>query len=373
MSGINPECHALDLHREAIVIDCHSDILIPVMEGKLRLGERFAVPDPAGWTPPPGMEAGLGFGFSPHATYFGPMGQYDLPRWIEGGVTAPVCAIYIEDRDLDRSLQKGLEMAWCLHHEIEANDRLELVTTAADIRRCKREGKVGAILSFEGFEALGVELRFLDLYYKLGLRMASLTHCRRNVFADGCAFDDTKGGGLTGLGRQAIRRMNELGIVVDLVHINEVGFWDVLELSRAPVVCSHSTGTMFAHPDPAPGRPAELPGRPGLVLPRDRERLEAIAANGGVLGIIFFDRETVDDVVADIETALEAMGPDHVGLGSDFYGIDLSPRGLEDIGKVPTLTRRLVERGHSDEVILKILGGNFLRVFEQVWHNDAAA
>jgi membrane dipeptidase len=361
--------HALDLHRQAIVIDCHSDILIPIMEGKMRLGERVEVPDPATWRPPQGMAGGIGdaFGFSAHTNYFGPMGQYDLPRLVEGGLTAEAFAVYIEDRDLDRPLQKGLEMVWWLYHELEANPGLELVTKAADIRRLKQEGRMGAILSFEGFDALGPDLRLLDLYYKLGLRIGSLTHCRRNYYGDGCAFGSVVGGGLTALGKDAIRRMNDLGIVVDLVHINDVGFFEILELSRTPVVCSHSTGTMFVTPGQESIGPLGIPGRPCLSLPRDRARLEAIAANGGVIGIISFYKETLDDVIADIETALEVMGPDHVGLGSDYYGHDLAPRGLEDISKVPAITERLVERGHSDEVILKVLGGNFMRVFEQVW------
>ena len=119
----------------------------------------------------------------------------------------------------------------------------------------------------EGFEPLGPELPFLDLYHKLGLRIASLTHTRRNLYADGAPLGSVsgarRGGGLTALGRHAVRPMNELGIV---------------------------------------------------SLPRDRECLEAIAPNGGVLGMIFFQKETLDDVIADMETALEAMGPDHVGL-----------------------------------------------------------
>jgi len=368
----NPAAHAVELHRWAIVIDCHSDILIPVTAGKMRLGQRVEVPDPRAWCPSAGTGGGFeNFGFSAHTAHFGPMGQYDLPRLVEGGVTALACAIYLEDHDLDRAVEKGLQMAWALHHEVESNANFELATTAADIRRCKREAKVAAILSFEGFEPLGADLHLLDLYYKLGLRIASLTHTRRNVYADGAPLSPVsgpgRGGGLTALGKQAVWRMNELGIVVDLVHINDVGFWEILESSTAPVICSHSTGTMFVTPGQEEVSPLGIPGRPGLSLPRDRERLQALARNGGVLGIIFFYKEALDDVVADIEVALEVMGPDHVGLGSDYYGLELSPAGLEDISKVPALTRRLVERGHSDDVILKILGGNFLRVFEQVW------
>jgi membrane dipeptidase len=95
--------------------------------------------------------------------------------------------------------------------------------------------------------------------------------------------------------------------------------------------------------------------------------MEAIADRGGVLGLIWILHADLDDVVRDIETALEVMGPDHIGLGSDLYGLELAPEGLEDISKVPVLTRKLVERGHSDDTILKFLGGNYLRVFEQVW------
>jgi membrane dipeptidase len=368
MRDSNVDSRAMELHRQAIVIDGHSDILIPVADGKMRLADRVDVPDPAAWEIPLGLTGGAGseFGLSQHTCYFGPMGQYDIPRLLEGGVTIQVCAVYVEDSQLDWSVKRGLQMVWHLHNETAQNKDFELVTTVTGIRRVKAEGKCGVILSFEGCEALGSDLHLLDLYYQLGLRIASLTHCRRNVYADGPQVGVTTGG-LTSLGKQAIRRMNELGIVVDLVHINEVGFWEILDLTTAPVVLSHSSGTMFAAAGQESVAPLGLPGRPGLVLPRDRIRLEAIAANGGVLGVISFYKQTLDDVIADIELALEVMGPDHVGLGSDLYGLDMAPVGLEDISKVPAITRRLVQRGHSDEVILKVLGGNYLRVFEQAW------
>lgn len=363
------ETRLRDVMRQAIVIDGHSDILIPVTDGKMRLGERVNVPDPATWTPPLGQSGGAGspFGFPQHALYFGPMGQFDIPRFIEGGVTVQVCAIYLDDEQLDAGLKRGLEMAWHLHHAVEENPDFELVTRAADIRRLKQEGKCGAILSFEGFEALGADLRMLDLYYRLGLRIGSLTHVRRTLYADGC-YAAEKAGGLTKLGRQAIQRMNALGIVVDLVHIHEVGFWEVLDLTTAPVILSHSTSTQFPSSDPGDvGVLGKAVPRPRLELPRDRAMLEALAKNGGVLGLIWFYHRDIDGVVGDIETALEVMGPEHIGLGSDLYGLELAPKGLEDISKVPALVRRLIERGHPDEMLLKFLGGNYLRVFEQVW------
>lgn len=358
--------HAAELHRQAIVIDGHSDILGPISEGKMRLCDRVEVPDPAAWQPQPGVRGEGAFRLSAYNVFFGPMGQFDIPRFREGGITAQVCAIFLPDRDLDFALKRGLEMVWCLHREAEEAADFEVVTTAADIHRLKREGKCGGILALEGCDALGTDVRLLDLYYKLGLRMASLTHCRRNAYADGVQ-PGIRTGGLSALGKLAIGRMNELGIVVDLVHIGEAGYWETLELTKAPVVLSHSTGTMFSLPaGVAYGEPGT---RPGLARHRDRERLQALARNGGVLGIILVEKTDIDDLVDDIETAMEIMGPDHVGLGSDYYGLDRAPRGLEDVSKWPMLTQRLVERGHSDEVILKVLGGNYVRVFQQVWRD----
>jgi membrane dipeptidase len=352
--------HARELHRNAIIIDGHCDILMPIADGKMRLGERVALPDPATWRPPQGMvtepESAM-YGFSPHTAYFGTMGLYDIPRLLEGGVTAIGFGIYIENKDLNRSLQRGLDMVYWLKREAAENPRFEQVTSVEDIRRLKREGKTGGILALEGFEALGTELRYLDLYYDMGLRIASLTHSRRNIFADGHQAD-TRTGGLTALGRQAVRRMNELGIVVDLGHLNQTGQWEVLELSTAPVIMSHC-GVRRLFPLDATGRSPEVA--------RGRERLDALAKNGGVLGVIFYSAADVGDVVADIEYVFDTIGPDHVGLGSDLYGIEKSPKGLEDISRLPALTEALVRRGHADETIVKVLGGNYLRVFEKVW------
>jgi membrane dipeptidase len=290
------------------------------------------------------------------------MGQYDIPRFLEGGLTAQVCAIYLRDNDLERALQRGLEMTWWLHKEAEDNSLFEVVTTVEDLRRVKAEGKCGGILSFEGFEPLGFELRYLDLWYKLGLRMASLTHSRRNFFGDGTQRG-VQTGGLTDAGKQAVKRMNQLGIVVDLGHLNQVGIWEVIELSTQPVVFSHTAPRRYFAADGGGKISREL----GVDLSRGRERLEAIARTGGVVGVIFYGQPTLDDVVADIEYLLDIIGPDHAGLGSDYYGMERTPLGIEDMSKLPALTRRLVERGHSDETILKILGENYLRVFEHVW------
>ncbi|RLE25342.1 MAG: hypothetical protein DRJ65_08005, partial [Acidobacteria bacterium] len=235
MSISTTEAHAAELHRQAIVIDGHSDILVPVTDNKMKLADRVEVPDPATWKPPMGMFSSTEeqFNFPAHAGYFGPMAQYDVPRFLEGGVTAQVCTIYIEDEYLDGSLKRGLQMALQLHRASEHDDRFDVITSIEDIHRVKRAGACGGILSLEGCEALGSEVDFLDIYHKLGLRMASLTHCRRNVFADGPQGNDIQTGGLTQRGKLAIKRMNQLGVVVDLVHINDVGMWEILELTTS--------------------------------------------------------------------------------------------------------------------------------------------
>ena len=359
---------AEELHRRALVVDGHSDILIPVTERKMTLGERVTIPG-LDWLPPPGLDRSplVKFGMGPHTAWFGCMGQYDLSRWREGGITAQLCAIYIDDLWLRDPFQRGMEMVWNLHDQVAQHDGLVLATTVRDIRQAKQDGKVALVLTFEGCDALGGDPRFLDLYHRAGLRAVSLTHTRRNVYADGCWAAERQGG-LTPLGRQVIERLNRLRIVIDLVHIGDVGFWEILELTDRPVILSHSTSTMF--PDTAP-EAQDLAGgrlpRPRLELPRDRKRLDAIAKNGGVLGLIHFAHRNLDAVVRDIETALDVMGPDHIGMGSDYYGLEFAPEGLEDIATVPRLTDALVARGHSDEVILKFLGANYLRVFERVW------
>ena len=356
----------MSLHDRAIVIDGHSDILVSIADGLTRLNQQLSLPDYHAWKPAgqaaeqPAQNTPGQFAMSAHTEYFGSAGLYSLPQLRQGGATVQVMAVYLDDKHLDRALQRGLEMTWWLHKEVEDNPDFELVTQVDRIFRLKKEGKVGGVLSFEGFEPLGPDLRFLDLYYKLGLRMASLTHNRRNLFADGPQYG-VKTGGLTNLGKQAIRRMNELGIVVDLVHISEAGFWEILELSQSPVVVSHTSAFAFCR------NRDEYPPHPGFDLRYDRPKLEAIARNKGVLGVIFFDQVSLDAVVANIETLLDVVGPDAIGLGSDFFGLEFCPPELEDISRLPRLTERLLQRGHTEETILKILGGNFVRVFEQVW------
>jgi membrane dipeptidase len=357
------EARASDLHARAVVIDCHSDLLMPIADGYTRFAEDPPVPDPAGWQPPfalpPGSAKAAEWPFGGAASC---IGQYSLPKLRAGGLTAQVCAIFVEDERLDHALKRSLEMVYWFHREMEENSaQVEMATTAADIRRLKKEGKCAAVLALEGFEPLSLDLRLLDVFYRLGVRMGGMAHNRRNAWCDGTLYN-TSDAGLTPLGKQAVRRMNELRMVVDVGHLTAKGFWETLEASTAPVVLSHRSPRKFF-----PLKVEESPFYPVYDLSRGKERLEALAKNGGVFGVFFLAARDPDDVVADIDYVADLVGPDHVGLGSDLYGRAKAPKGLEDMSKVPAITRSLVRRGHSDENILKFLGENFMRVFREVW------
>lgn len=364
MSDATENDRAAALHRDAIIIDGHSDVLMAVADGKMRLGKRVELPPHEGWQPPLGWsesEETKLYDFSPHTAYFQTMGHYDLPRFAEGGLTAQAFAIFIDGAHLDRPLHRTLEMVYWLRREAEENPGFELITRVDDFSRVKQSGHCGGFLTFEGFEPLESDLKLLDVFYDLGLRMASMTHSRRNVFADGTQMG-VKGGGLTKPGQDAVRRMNELGIVIDLAHLNPAGGWEVLERSEAPVVLSHTSPRKYFTENPR-----ESPLYPDIVDERSREMLDAIAENGGMVGIIAYNQPDLEAFVDDIDFVIRAVGPDHVGLGTDFFGIERAPAGFTTMADLPNLTAALVARGYGDDVVRKVLGENYLRVFRQVW------
>lgn len=358
--SIDQTQHASELHKSAIVIDGHSDILMSVADGLMRLGERYDLPDPRAWRAPAGLPESEGakfYGFTKHTAFFKTMGQYDVPRFREGGLTAQAMAIYIEEENVNRALNRALEMIYWLDREFTEIPDFVPVLTADDIRKAKTDGQVGGFLTFEGFEPLGVDLRLLDIFYKLGLRMATMTHSRRNYFADG-TYPGIRTTGLTKAGTKAVGRMNELGVVIDLAHLAPQGCLDVIELSDAPIVLSHcSPQRHLFRGDPAGD------GSDALA----RTIVEGIARTGGVVGIIAWSQPTLNAFIDDIEQIITWVGADHVGLGTDFYGLDFAPEGFIGIQDLPNLTARLTERGYSDEVIRKVLGENYLRVFDAVW------
>lgn len=308
----------------AVVVDLHCDTILDLQAGRRRLDQRS------------------------------PQGHIDLPRLREGGVDVQVFAMFVAPRTAARGQARARELIEAFHATMRANaTQITHVTTLADIERAQRDGKVAAVMSIENGDALGADPAALDEFYRLGVRMMGLTWNPSNALGDGAL--GRQHGGLTDLGRAVLRRMEELGIVVDVSHLSEPSFWDAVRATRGPIIASHSNAA-------------------GLHMhPRNLtdEQLRVIAQRGGVVGVNFYAGflgvATLDRVLDHIDYLVKAMGVDHVALGSDYDGIPQAPLGLEDVSKLPNLTGGLQRRGYTAEQIHKILGGNALRVFRQVW------
>ena len=320
---------AKQIHQKAIVFDGHCDTILEIINHKRSLGSRTLV------------------------------GHLDIPRMKEGGVDVQFFAVFIEDiYKPDRSLKRTLQLIDCFYKEIEKNqDDISLVTNYNQIEEVNSAGKIAAILSIEGGEALEGDLGVLRVLYKLGVRLLTLTWNQRNQIADGIGESRT-GSGLTKFGLKVIDEMNDLRMLIDVSHLSETGFWDVIKRSKAPIVASHSNCYALC---------------PHLRNLKD-EQIKALADKGGVIGITFVPnfltqekrKTTVGDVVKHIDYLVEKVGVDYIGLGSDFDGTGGLPLGLEGVDKVPNITGELLDRGYKEKDIKKILGENFLRVFKEV-------
>jgi len=262
----------------------------------------------------------------------------------------------------ETSLIEGLLEVEKLYRITEEYEDVVIIKSKKDLECVLKTGKLGLVLSLEGLEPLYGNLELLNMYYRLGVRAGMLTWNSKNPFAHGT---DEKTGGLTDLGLRAIERMNELGIIVDVSHLNEEGFWDIMNISKKATVASHSNArALFNHPRNL-----------------SDEQIKAIANCGGVIGIVSYfskvdetdpskartrddETETIHDVIKHIEYMVDLVGYDHVALGLDFnmYLGDFGVKGLESAEKIPDLLKLLLERGHSVENVRKIAGENWIRV-----------
>ncbi len=318
------------LHQDSIVFDGHCDTLLEILSGKRKFDERSR------------------------------KGHIDLPRLREGGVTAQVFAVYLEDQYLPAgAVKQTLRMLDTLHHELDAHpDAFTLATRAADIEAAKRQGKVAAVVGLEGAEALEGDLATLRMFYRLGVRLLTVAWSRRNQAADGVGELRT-GGGLTTFGVELVHECNRLGVLLDISHLAPAGVKEVLEISSQPVIASHSNAyALCAH-------------KRNLT----DEQLQAVARKGGVVCVVFVPvfitaarkDASLEKLLDHIDYIVRVAGIDHVGLGSDFDGFSPPPPvGLEDVTRMPGITAGLVQRGYSEADIRKILGENFMRVFRQV-------
>lgn len=328
------ERRAKRLHEESIIVDTHCDTLMQLL--------------PQPWGMPEARKLGER----------SDRGHIDLPRMIEGGVTCQTFAIYTGRRAfVPEAPLVAMQMVDKFYSEIEGNPEMVPVTNHREIIEAKNSGKVCGLLSMEGAEPLMGDLAALRVFYRLGMRMLSFAWNYRTPFADGLGAKRAESK-LPELGVQALEEMERLGIIFDVSHLADSVFWDVNDVVSGPFIASHSNSRSVCD------HPRNLTD----------DMIRAVADHGGVLGMNFAtgfvkkDTETVtvDDLVDHIDHIVELVGPEFVGLGSDYDGIREAPKGIDDVSKLPNLTRVLVKREYSDEDILKILGGNHLRVFKEV-------
>ena len=235
---------------------------------------------------------------------------------------------------------------------MRALDGAEIARTADDVRRIARDGRRAVLLGLEGGHALQGDVDVLRHLWANGVRYVTLTHTNTNAWAD-ASTDTARWGGLNDLGRDLVREMNRLGVLVDLSHVSDATFADALAVTEAPVILSHSSCRALH----------EHPRNVSDAL------LRQLAENGGVVMINFYDTflgdgdVTLETALDHIEHAARVAGPAHVGLGSDFDGVPSLPAGLEDVTRLPWITHGLLKRGFSEAEVRGILGGNVLRVF----------
>ena len=328
MNDLNPQ--AVELHQTSFVFDAHCDTL----------GDALA-------TPPRRRDL----------AQRSSKGHLDLPRMREGGINAQIFACFpgvdrLNACPTNAALQR-LEVLYDLMER--APGQITLVQTADDMAALSPDGPIGAILGFEGVEALTGDMRLLHTFYRLGVRNIGFTWNPRNAAADG--VDAGTDFGLTPFGRELVAACNELGVMVDVSHLNAAGLADVLEVSSAPIIASHSNAS------------AVSPHRRNL----SDEQIRAIADKGGVIGATFvshflnadYRKASLADLLDHIDHLVQVAGVDHVGIGSDYDGC-LPPPELDSGEKYPAVTDGLLRRGYAPDDIRKILGENFRSVFLEV-------
>ena len=362
---------AVKVHQEAIVVDTHCDTPMVMLGRGLDIGRKSDKND------------------------------VDLIRMKEGGLDASFFAVFISNKmDKEHPAKNALEMIDEIHQQVERHpDLAEMAYSPADIRNIHQTGKRAILIGMENGGPIEGSLRILRNFYRLGVRYITLTHNSNNDICDSSNAETAKWNGVSPFGKEVIKEMNRLGMLIDVSHISDKAFWDVLEVSQAPVFASHSCVRSICS---APRNMSD-------------DMIKALAKKRGVIQITFYSgfldegikqkseeirkkvapetkklrekykdnqKEFWDEVIKlwkkyapppppieklidHIDHVVKLVGVDYVGLGSDFDGAGSFPRGLEDVSGFPLITYHLLKRGYSETDIKKILGGNFLRVFEK--------
>ncbi|QQS46668.1 MAG: dipeptidase [Acidobacteriota bacterium] len=357
---------ARQLHFSSLVLDTHIDVTPKLQQPDWNFAEE-------------------------HAT-----GHIDLPRMKKGGLNGLFFSIYMSGRVTGpKAVSDSIERIAAVHKLAgEMPDRIALCLTADDVRKAHKEGKVAALMGMEGGHMINNSLPILRMYAQMGVRYLTLTHSVNTDWADSSG-DQPKHNGLTDFGKDVVRELNRLGVMVDISHVADKTFWDALAVSRAPMIASHSScRALSSHP-----------------RNMTDEMIKALAARGGVIQINYLDsfideelnqysrksrpmmvelmqkypgpenrRKRMDEVaktlgpapvvgwekiIEHIDHAVKLVGVDHVGLGSDFDGGSM-PAGMDDCTHLPRITEALLRKGYSEADIRKILGENTVRLMADV-------
>ena len=361
---------ALAIHRRAIVVDTHNDVTTPMTNDDYDLSG----------SPP-----------TPYRT--------SIERMKQGGLSAEFFSLYIKPWYVQHggAARRTLDMIDSVYRAVERHpNELMLATSAADIRRAKAQNKVACLMGIEGGHAIENSLPTLREFYRLGVRYMTLTWNNTNDWAD--ARGDRTHNGLTDFGKEVVREMNRLGMLVDISHVSDKTMSDVLDVSTAPVIASHSSARALSNvarniPDDLLRRIAKNGGVVQVnfyslfvdektVAPQSNERGQRLKAQQEALTAKYADNPErlaeesdkleaqnplpplpISKLIDHIDHIVKVAGIDHVGLGPDFDGANDFPEGARDVSMLPNITYELLKRGYSEQDIRKILGENLLRVF----------
>ncbi len=365
---------AKKLHFSSIVVDTHDDTTQRFLDGKFNIGTRHTD------------------------------GSIDIPRMREGGLDAIFFSIWIPSKITGQeAVNRALDQIEAVREQVDAHPKdLVLATNAAEVRAARKRGKIAALMGVEGGHMINSDLEVLRKFASLGVRYMTLTHSGNDEWADSSG-DTAAHNGLTYFGKEVVREMNRLGVIVDISHVSDKTFYDALEVSKAPMIASHSSCRALcdAPRNMTDQMMKELAAKGGIIQINyhvgflSQEFRNAEKANPEINKAIGEEvqkrcgeneacqllegdrltREYVEQgklprvdwtkIIEHIDHAVKVAGIDHVGLGSDFDGANM-PYGMEDASKLPKITDALLKKGYFEGDVKKILGENTLRVMSEV-------
>ena len=343
----SPAARAVRIHKEAIVVDTHIDTT-------MMLGRE-------GWDFMTRHEAKRGEDSN----------HVDLPRAREGGLDAAFFSIYMPGTITGpEAVKRSLILIDHVRRLAEQHpNEIALATTAAEVRAAHKAGKFAALMGMEGGHMIDDSLAVLRDYQRLGVRYLTLSHSVNTNWSDSSG-DTPKHNGLTDFGKDVVRELNRLGMLVDISHVSDKTFWDAMETSKAPLVASHSSlRSISGHPrNMTDDMIRALGGKGGVIMINySRSFLSNELYEAGLKNVPLAERPTVswEKIVEHIDHAAKLVGATHVGLGSDFDGTTV-PDGMDDVSMLPKITAALLDKGYSEQDVKNILGENILRLLEKV-------